>query len=116
MTTNRDLLNREIGTPPPSTIDIDALIVRQRRYVRLRQAGIGLSTAAMTLAVAAVLVLVPRAGVTPGSPDVAGSPTKTAIQPLPDPRKAEAARLTSALEGLIRQAMPDATFAEAPAR
>jgi hypothetical protein len=112
MTTNRDLLDREIGTPPPSTIDIDALIGRQRRLVRLRQTGIGLSTAAMTLAVGAVLVFVPRAGEAPEK--VGASPTKVSIPPAPDPRKAEATRLTEALQSLVEQAFPGATFAKAP--
>jgi hypothetical protein len=115
MTSNRDLLNHEIGTPPPSTIDIDALIVRQRRLVRLRQTGIGLSAAAMTLAVASVLVLLPRAGVTPPDENVGASPTKVVIPPAPNPRKAEADRLTSALQGLVEQALPGVTLGKAPA-
>lgn len=109
MTTHRELLDREIGALPPSTIDIDALIVGQRRRARLRKAGLGGVVMAMVLAVGAVLVLLPRSGGMQWDRQVAAS-----ASPSPDARQAEAARLSAALRQLVSQAFPGATLGKVP--
>jgi hypothetical protein len=104
MTTNQDLVDGEMGTPPPSTVDVDAIIVRQRRAGRLRRAGLAASVGAMTLAVALVLI-----ALRPGGPSgqVGGPPSPT---PSLSPREQEAARLTATLQQLLTQALPGAEF------
>ncbi|HZM78890.1 MAG TPA: hypothetical protein VFC19_24440 [Candidatus Limnocylindrales bacterium] len=105
MTTHRDLLDLEIGTPPPSTIDIDSLISRQRRRVRLRQVGFAGVAVAIVLAVGAAFLFLPR-GVR--------MEWDTAVPSEPPSRSAEATRLTAALQQLVSQAIPGATLAKAP--
>ena len=109
MNTHRERLDREIGALPPSTIDIDALIVGQRRQVRLRKSGLGGLVMALVLAVGAVLVFLPRSGGMQWDRQVATSPS-----PPLDPRQAEAARLTAAWQQLVSQAFPGATLGKVP--
>jgi hypothetical protein len=104
MTTNQDLLDGEMGTPPPSTVDVDSIIVRQRRAGRLRQAGLIASVGVMTLAVALVLVALRPGG---QSGQVGGPPSPT---PSLSPREQEAARLTETLKQLLAQVLPGAEF------
>jgi hypothetical protein len=110
VTLHQNLLDGEIGTLPPSTLDIDALITRQRRQARLRNAGIGGLVVALVLMVGAVFVVLPRGEGTDRIP-VAESPS-----PSLSPRAAEAARLTAALQQLVSQALPGATLGKVPAR
>lgn len=111
MTTQRDLLDREIGTPPPSTIDIDALIARQRRHGRLRTAGLSAVVMVMVLTVGAVLVFLREPGGMQWDRNVGASPSPTAAA---KSRPDEAARLTAALRQLVSQLLPGATLAKAP--
>jgi hypothetical protein len=110
MNPNRELLDREIGPPPPFPLSIDTLIVRQRRRARLRRAGFGGIAAA---AVTAVLVLLPGALGPQPDHQTQASPSPTAT--VPDLRATEAARLTGALRQLVSQALPGATLARTPA-
>jgi len=122
--THRDLLDREIGTLPPVTIDVDTLITRQRRLVRLRQAGFGgVVVAVVVLVVGTVFAFLPGAGGMRWDIDVGASPSREAVptsspsagQASPTSRAAEAARLTAALQQLVSQALPGATLSKAPA-
>jgi len=106
MIANQDLLDGEMGTPPPSTVDIDRVIVRQRRRVVLRQAGLFGSVGAMTLAIGLVLIVLRGAG---GDPNQIGNPGPPATTP-PTPRAAEASRLTAELTRLLTAALPGAEF------
>jgi hypothetical protein len=115
MTTQRDLLDREIGTPPPSTIDIDRLIARQRRRGHLRTTGLSGLVTALVLVVGAVLVLLPRAGDLERDRNVGASPSPSVSSSVSlSPRAAEAARLTEVLRQWFTQAFPGATLSRAP--
>jgi hypothetical protein len=104
MTINQDLLDGEMGTPPPSAVNVDSVIARQRRWTRLRQAGLIGSVSLMTLAVALVLTTFRGSGDPNLAPPGAG-PTPTL-----SPREQEAARLSEALRQLLTQALPGAEF------
>jgi hypothetical protein len=104
MTINQDLLDGEMGTPPPSTVNLDAVIARQRRWTRFRQAGLIGSVSLMTLAV--VLVLTTFRG--SGDPNLV--PPGADPTPTLSPREQEAARLGEALRQLLTQALPGAEF------
>jgi hypothetical protein len=104
MTINQDLLDGEMGTPPPSTVNVDAVIARQRRWTRLRQAGLIGSVSLMTLAVALVLTTFRGSG----DPNLA--PPGAEPTPTLSAREQEAARLSEALRQLLTQALPGAEF------
>jgi hypothetical protein len=106
MTINQDLLDVEMGTPPPSTVDVDAVIARQRRWSRLRQAGLIGGVSVMTLAVALVLTTLRGSGDPNLAPPGAGSPPTATLSP----REQEAARLSEVLRELLTAALPDAEF------
>ena len=114
MTTNSDLLDLEIGTPPPSTMDVDRIIAQQRSRARMRQAGVGLCVVVMVLVIGAVLVVLPRVGTTPQHIQAVPSPSTATVQPPPDPRQQEAARLSAALKRLVEAALPGATYTKVP--
>jgi hypothetical protein len=66
-------LDGEMGAPPPASIDVEALMSRGRRQVRLRRfttvgAGAGLSVAALGAAVAVALNGSATGGATGGAP------------------------------------------------
>jgi hypothetical protein len=104
MTRYQDLLDDAIGIPPPSTVDIDAVMSRQRRRVRYQQAGLVASTAAVTLGAAVALAMLPLGHRSPSVPS-----TQPASPPAPS-REQEAARLSTALHELMTQVLPDAQF------
>jgi hypothetical protein len=118
MTINQELLDEQMGTPPPSTVDIDAVIVRQRRRVRYRHTGLTLSAGAVTVAVALVLTMVPRAGtarpLTAGAPPVKPASTPAASpgggKAATSPRDREAARLSGVLQQVMASTLPSSTF------
>lgn len=112
MSTQRDLLDREIGTPPPSTIDIDSLIASQRRRGRLHTAALGGVVMVLVLAIGAVLVFLQGPGRMEWDRNVGASPSPTAR---PGSRPEEAARLTGALQHLMFPLMAaNASLARAP--
>jgi hypothetical protein len=87
-------------------VDVDAIIVRQRRQTRLRQAGLIGVVGALTLAIALVLTVLRPGGASPsevGGPPAPASPTASLT-----PQQQEAARLTDALTHLLTQALPAA--------
>lgn len=113
MTINQDLLDQEMGTLPPSTVDVDALIARQHRRVRLRQAGIAAGACAVLLAFALVPTVLPRTSGAPLHPGASAAATPGST-PTPSAREAEAARLTGVLHTLLATALPQAQFVSYP--
>jgi hypothetical protein len=116
----RDLLDREIGDPPPTSLNIDAIIMRQRRRTWLRQIGLGASVAA--LAAGSVLLATTltgadsRSGGAPagGGPRVTPHRTFSAHSTSSSGRSTEAQRVGTVLAGLMHQALPDAAFSASP--
>jgi hypothetical protein len=103
MITDQELLDGQMGTPPPSTIDVDTVIRRQRRRVRYQRSGLVVSVVAMSLAVAAILTMLPRQGGVPnrvGGVAPATSPTWT---PTAKPTPTIEERLTAALANLPKE-------------
>lgn len=103
----RSAFDREIGTPPPPTIDVDRVIRRRRRARRLRTALVG--TAAGVSAVALVGVTVStlpgdRGGEMFGNPNPPSPPPPSASA---DP---VAARLEAALRGFLNAKLPNAEY------
>jgi hypothetical protein len=101
-----------MGTPPPSTVDVDTVIARERRRSGLRRAGLVGFVGSMALGIALVLTLLPRAGTRPTPPIVGANPTTSA--PVLTPRQQEALRLTEALTALMAATLPNADFGPNP--
>jgi hypothetical protein len=102
----QQLFDEAIGDPPPSTVDIDRVIDRQRRGMNRRRLGaLGGSLTVMLLA-GALFWAVPPNDPAPTAP-VLGSPT---VSPPAD----NEARLSKAANDAVTAAMPgvhlDATF------
>lgn len=113
---NQDALDHEIGASPPSTVDIDVIIARQRRRVRYQHIGLAASVGAMVVAIGLVLTMLPRAG---GSPHLGAGATPTqSATPTNSTgggsRQQEAARLTAVLKQLMASALPEAQFLPDP--
>jgi hypothetical protein len=104
MTIHQKLLDGELGTPPPSTVDVDAIIARQRLWARVRQAGLIGGVGVMTLAIALVLTTFRDSG----DPNLA--PPGANTTPTLSPREQEEARLSAALWQLLTEALPGAEF------
>jgi hypothetical protein len=113
------LFDEVIGTPPPATVDLPALVRRDRRTRRARLAGLGVTgVAAAGLAVALL-----ADGTTPaGTPPVARPPGPVAA----DNRfvlksdtqldaETSAKQLAAAIDTAVRKAVPDATWQQGPA-
>jgi hypothetical protein len=113
-------LDEEMGAPPPATIDVDALMSRGRRQVRLRRfvavgGGAGLSMVALGTAVAVAV----NGGGTPGAPTGFGAPASaSASVPNSAPGSASTSptaagspeeRLTTVVKALVQQYAPGAT-------
>ena len=92
----RDLLDRAIGEAPPTRIDLDRLIARQRRRVLLRAgtaSGFGLGLAVLVAAAAVALIPAGRTGPAgraslpvPGATPAPGVPAAPAAPPAHEPR------------------------------
>ena len=114
MRRHQELLDEEIGSPPPSRIDVDAVMTRQRRWVRLRQTAqvaSGLAATATLVVFAATLSSV--AGTTTtiaGAHPSTTHATPPATTPPPDLRQLEAARLSAELQKQITALLPTAQF------
>jgi hypothetical protein len=118
VTREQDQLDHEMGTPPPSTVDLDEIIVRQRRLVRLRQLGVAGSAVAVAVVFTLVLAMLPRAGDARGTVQAGAThqPSPTASAPAPlTPRQREAVRLSTVLKRLMTEALPPAQFLPIPA-
>jgi hypothetical protein len=111
MTRYRALLDDEIGTPPPSRVDIDDIIGRQRQWRRHRRLGIGCAGAAVLLAVVPASVVLSRGDGTgpPGQP-ARPAASSTATPGPPSTRDATATRMTEALTQAMAELLPDAEF------
>src|SRR5262245_60557656 len=75
MLSNKDLLDNEMGSPP-SVVDVETVIRRERRRVRYRRAGVTGVLAASAVAFALVLSALPDTGATHAR--VGGRPKATA--------------------------------------
>src|SRR5215467_5589151 len=80
MMTNQELLDHEMGSPP-SMVDVEKVIGRQRRRVRYQRVGAAGVLAASAVAFALVLSTLPHTGAAK-RPQVGGKPTATATLPL----------------------------------
>jgi hypothetical protein len=133
MTDVRSQLDEQMGTPPPATIDLDAVILGQRRRTRLRQAGVGVSIAALASAAALLATALvggssgrqpdgSPAGAPSGNPASPPAGSAPAVSPAPvsstapasGARQADAARLSTILQRLMHEALPDAQFERSP--
>ncbi|WP_199513968.1 hypothetical protein [Nucisporomicrobium flavum] len=73
---NQQMLDQLIGAPPPSTVDVGAVIVSQRRRQRLRRFGTGAAAAAgVVIAVVAGMSLAGGPHSRGASPPAAASPS-----------------------------------------
>jgi hypothetical protein len=103
----RSVFDREIGTPPPSTVDVDRVIRRRRRSGRLRTVLAG--TAAGLTAVAVVGVTGTALPDRDRGAARFGGPT----EPVPSASATGdpvAARLEAALRGFLTATLPGAEF------
>ncbi|MGC4788687.1 hypothetical protein ACLQ22_12750 [Micromonospora sp. DT178] len=88
--TYREIFDAAIGDPPPTSIDLDGVILRQRRLVRTRRLG------AYASAAGGVLALVLGAGLVVDRPDM--QPAASATASRPPHRKSNQLLLTEAAE------------------
>lgn len=120
----RTAFDREIGTPPPSTIDVDRVIRRRRRLRRLRTALTGTAAGVTAVAIVGVTVTSLNGG-DPGGGEMFGGPADSgpsASQPAspsvspsvspsgspsPDP---VAVRLEGVLRGFLDAKLPGAGY------
>lgn len=111
---NQDLLDDEVGMPPPSGVDIDAVIARQQRRVRFQQLGLAATAGAIAVAVAVVFVSLPRAGGASKVGAAAPPPAAVAQAPAVSAHDQEAARLSVELQQIMASTVPDAHFLALP--
>ena len=104
MTDLRTQLDAAMGDPPRSTVDVDAIVRRQRRGARLRIAGAGGATAAVLAgALAGAVALTgapgpaapPAAAPTPPSTRSAATPACPGVSPPPPSPSASGAPTTA---------------------
>jgi hypothetical protein len=111
MNRNMEILDAEMGAPPPSTVDVAEVIARQQRLTRYRRFGAAMSTGVAVLAAAlAVPVLSQTTAAGPGPHQPAAVVTATPAHT----RQAEADRLTAELQRLMAAALPGAQFLPNP--
>jgi hypothetical protein len=108
MTGYRTILDREIGTLPPSTVDVERTIVRRRRRVRRQRVAVAASAVGLAVLAAAVVAQAPepRGG---GFGARQGSATPSARQ---EDGTQVAARLTTALSEAVDGLIPGATYVQ----
>jgi hypothetical protein len=114
----QQLFERIIGEPPPSTVDVEQIIRRERRGRRRRWlggAGAGLAAAAVTLSIGAVGAA--RTGGPPpsGAQPPATVPAPSSVDPGRDVRDSSE-RLSRAMREAVRRVAPAAELAGAPGR
>jgi hypothetical protein len=124
---SKDQFDAAIGAAPPSTVDVEAVLERERRHARVRRVvnpltAVGAGVAAVAVGAAVVFVpggsggtaVVPGAAGTPSappSPDACGVspyPPQTGA-PIPETSAVAASRLTKALTGAVRQRVAEGT-------
>lgn len=126
----RTYLDEQIGTAPPTSIDMDRLITRERRRARYRRIGTPLAAGAgVALATAVAVATFGTGGADPGRPGTGqrpgaggtvtpsgGAPSTSApaVPRAPEDPAATADRLTQALRDAVRRVAPQVTAAQAP--
>lgn len=100
----RERLDEEIGTLPPSTVDVDAIVRRQRRFIRAQRAGVVAAAGFVAAALVTGIGILQQAGGVRG-PDVAVKPSASG-----NPRQAEAQRLTAELRPILDELLPGAGY------
>lgn len=116
MTRYQELIDDEIGTAPPSTVDVNAIVSRQRKLVRVQRAGVAVAAGVVAAALVTGVGILQQAGGV-RSPDVTALPSPSASpspSPTQDPRAAEAARLTGELRPLLAALLPNAGYKPFP--
>ncbi|MBE1491839.1 hypothetical protein [Plantactinospora soyae] len=107
---NQQLFDEVVGTPPPSTVDVVAIVARERRRSAVRRIG-GTMAAVLGLAVSAGIVAAGQhgpAGVAP--PPVAADNRFQLVANDRDSAQLTAKRLAEALDAALRNAAPDARW------
>jgi hypothetical protein len=118
MTDLRTQLDAALGDPPRSTVDVDAIVRRQRRLGRLRVAGAGGATAAVLAGVVVAATALPgpapdrlpagSASVPASAPAAATSPAPTATATPSCPRLKQ--QLSTALQTAVRAEIGSTTL------
>lgn len=131
---HRKLFDDAIGPVPPSTVDVDAVVARQRRAAVIRRvAGPGFAAAAGVVAVTfGIAVALPggtggTGGLVPGAGPGTSPPTTTeqapsssapscgaSGRPVTEDPAVAAARLTEVMTAAVRARLPDAQLAGDP--
>jgi hypothetical protein len=114
------LLDEEMGTPPPSTVDVERTIRRRRRIGRFQRVAVGASALGALALVATVALRPDAAGPQFGGPGpaVPVSPSATASSAAPAPGEdgppridePAAVRLTEVLKARLAARLPGAQF------
>jgi hypothetical protein len=105
MTTSQELLDEEMGTPPPSTVDINWVIARQHRRLRRQRAGTVAGACALLLAMGAVPALLLRTAAMSPRPGQSAAPDATSSL---SARERESLRLSAVLRTLLAADLPRA--------
>lgn len=106
---SKRLFDDAIGEPPPSTVDLDAVMARGRRAATLRRVVspvVGATAAAVLVVVAAVVLPVrgrPDDGVAAGPPETEAPACRDLEPPPPDQASQTRQRLTTAVRELVEE-------------
>ena len=114
------VLDEHIGTSPPSTVDLDRIIRRERRGRRIRRIGAGCAAAAMT-ALAVTVGAALTGGIRPSSGPASApgsvaspAPPQASVSPSPAGFRPQTGRLQAALEQALTEVAPDAGWIYMP--
>jgi hypothetical protein len=107
MTTSQELLDEEMGTPPPSTVDINWVIARQHRRLRRQRAGTVAGACALLLAMGAVPALLLRTAAMSPRPGQSAASAPGATSSM-SARERESLRLSAVLRTLLAADLPHA--------
>src|SRR5262245_62046917 len=101
-----------MGSPPPTTVDIDQVMARWRRRRRYGEAGLALLAVTMTLGVSFGLVHRPStgSGLPVGSPDPAATSPPATTPRNPSRHEQDEADLAAIVLDQLRTNLPNATF------
>jgi hypothetical protein len=111
MTTYQELIDAEIGALPPSTVDVDAVVRRQRRLARTRRTGVVVAAGVVAATLVTGIGILQQAGGV-RSPDAAAQASPSASPA--DPRRAEAERLTGELRTALDELLPGVDYLPYP--
>jgi hypothetical protein len=96
MTSNQELFDIEMGTPPPTAVDVDRVIARELRRVRYRKIGVGAVVGVTVAAFAFGFTVLSRAGSHAPVVQPATAPKATAVTSVPAPTHTSAPAQSSA--------------------